>query len=163
VEEGRLRRDLFFRVNAVALEVPPLRERPEDLPELVEHFRGLAAGPAAPVFDDGAMRALAEHAWPGNIRELQNVVTRLVLTRSERVRASDAREVLGEGPAEGLFSPALLRDRPLDELLARLEKEYLLQLRALCGGEVKAMARTLGVTVFALYKRFRRLGIAARG
>jgi DNA-binding NtrC family response regulator len=163
-EEGSFRRDLFFRVSAFHLDVPPLRERLEDLAELVAHFRALAASPAeAPVFTEGALRALASHAWPGNVRELENLVTRLVLTRSDRIEAGDIEKALGAVSGEGLFSPALLRARSLKELRTLIEKEYLVQFVADRGGDVKQAAAALGVSVFALYKRLRGLGVPRGG
>jgi DNA-binding NtrC family response regulator/tetratricopeptide (TPR) repeat protein len=163
LEEGRLRRDLFFRINGVGVDVPPLRERLEDLPLLIEHFRSMTGSTAAQVFEREALRAFAEHPWPGNVRELRNVVTRLALTGAERIGAADVRQVLQEAPADGLFSPALLASRPLGELLSILEKEYMVRLRTESGGNIRRMAGALGLTVFALYKRFKKLGIPLRG
>jgi transcriptional regulator with AAA-type ATPase domain len=159
VEDGRFRGDLFFRLGPFEIQVPPLRDRLGDLPLLVEHFRGLAglAEPAA--FEEDALRALASHPWPGNVRELENVVTRLVLTSAERITAKDVRLALGKRPPEGQFSAGLLRSAPLEALLAQLEKEHLAQLHADCGGDLETIAVRLGITVRALYGRFRRLGV----
>jgi two-component system NtrC family response regulator len=162
LEEGRIRRDLFFRISGVGVDVPPLRERLEDLPLLIEHFRSMTVPTAEQVFERDANRAFAEHPWPGNVRELRNVVTRLVLTGPERIGPADVRQVLHEAPSDGLFSPALLASRPLGELLSILEKEYLIRLRAESGGNIRRMAGALGLTVFALYKRFKKLGIPLR-
>ena len=173
VEEGSFRQDLYFRLKTFEIAVPPLRERMEDLPLLVDHFRsmgsealpkereadGAGRDRAAPFFDESAMRALASHPWPGNIRELENVVIRLVLTAGERVKSDDVRKLLGKSPALKLFSPAFLRSRPLDALLAQLEKEYLLQACADRDGDLERVAAPLGITVRALYNRFKRLGI----
>jgi DNA-binding NtrC family response regulator len=160
---GKLRKDLFYRLKAFEVRVPPLRERIDDLPLLVEHFRGLARdGGSAPVFAEDAMRALASYPWPGNVRELENIVTHLALTRSGEVRAEDVAPLLGKAPAGRVFSAAVLRSRPLPELSAQLEREYLLQLAADRGGDVKVMSAALGITLRALYVRLRRLGIRPR-
>jgi DNA-binding NtrC family response regulator/Tfp pilus assembly protein PilF len=160
---GKLRQDLFYRLKAFDVRVPALRERIDDLPLLVEHFRGLARdGGDAPLFSESAMRALASYPWPGNVRELENVVTHLVLTRSGEVKAEHVAPLLGKSPAGRVFSAAILRSRSLPELADQLEREYLLQLAADRGGDMKAMASALGITLRALYVRLRRLGIRPR-
>jgi DNA-binding NtrC family response regulator len=135
----------------------------EDLPSLVEHFREQAGGAQrVAAFDEGALRMLASYPWPGNVRELQNTVTRLVLTCASPVNDADVRRVLGEYPAQGIFSSAQLRSRPLPDLVSQLEKEYLLQLHSDQGGDLRAMAASLGITRRALYARFQKLGIRPR-
>jgi len=92
VAAGRFRQDLFYRLNVVPLELPPLRERREDLPLLVEHFVARAArrhGLAIPKFPGAVMRRLMEYSWPGNVRELANVVERLLLLGGGGVVAED--------------------------------------------------------------------------
>jgi len=163
IREGKFRGDLFYRLNTFEMIIPPLRERLEDLPELVEHFRVVAGGEIAlPAFDEDALRALAAHSWPGNIRELRTIIIRLALKTPERIRAEDVRALLGETPARGMFPPALLRSRPLDQLRSLLEKEYLVQLHSTHGGDLKAMAAHLGITLQGLYKRLKALGIRPR-
>ncbi|HVR74315.1 MAG TPA: sigma 54-interacting transcriptional regulator, partial [Planctomycetota bacterium] len=159
-EEGHFRRDLLYRLAAFEVFVPPLRERVEDIPLLVEHFRAqaLGGGPAV-VFEDGALRALAAHNWPGNVRELRNAVFRLALTCGARVTSEDVGRHLGEEPRMGLFAPGVLRSRPIEELLREMERQHLLLLQADHAGDLKAMASVLGITVRALYNRYRRLGL----
>ncbi|MGB2229338.1 MAG: sigma 54-interacting transcriptional regulator, partial [Flavobacteriales bacterium] len=92
IAEGRFREDLFHRLNVIPIHVPSLAERREDVPLLVEHFLGGVAsdlGVAAPEFEPGALDALAKAPWTGNIRELRNVVERLVILCGERVTAED--------------------------------------------------------------------------
>ncbi|MBI4602411.1 MAG: sigma 54-interacting transcriptional regulator [Planctomycetes bacterium] len=161
VDDGSFRSDLYFRLGAFEVRLPPLRDRREDLPALVDHFRR-QAGAALPLFDEGALRVLAAHGWPGNVRELENLVKRLVLTCGERVTAADVRGLLGRAPAEALFPPHILRGRPLDELRAQLEREYLRQLYKDRGGSLKAMASALGIKLKALYKRLHALGVRPR-
>jgi DNA-binding NtrC family response regulator len=163
VEEGRFRRDLYFRIRAMEIRVPSLGERPEDIPELAEHFRIQAAGPESEAaFEEGALRALQSHPWPGNVRELENVVTRLVLTCAGGIGEVDVRRALGAAPEDGLFSPALLRSRSLEALHSQLEREFLLQLHADSGRDLKRMAESLGITLRALYDRFHRTRIDPR-
>ncbi len=164
VEEEKFRRDLFFRLNGLEIDVPPLRERIEDLPELVDHFRAAAVQgmDEPPEFDASALRALASHSWPGNVRELANAVMRLVLTSQGTIGAEQVRSYLGSLPPDGLFSPALLRSRPLKGLIDALEREYILLVHAETGGDLEAVARKLGIRVRALYDRMKRLGIGKR-
>jgi DNA-binding NtrC family response regulator len=163
VGEGKLRSDLFYRLSAVEVPIPPLRDRIEDLPPLVEHFRSMAVVESdAPLFAEDALRALATHLWPGNIRQLRAIVTRLVLTSRGRIRADDVRSILEEIPTRGLFTSAMLRSWPLDRLRSHLERDYFLQLFLDCRKDVKAMAAKLGISHQALYKRFKALNIRPR-
>jgi two-component system response regulator AtoC len=92
VTSGRFRADLFYRINVVVIALPPLRTRPEDIPDLVQHFvsRGAARlGLPAPGISPSAMRVLAQHSWPGNVRELENAIERaLVLAEGGRIEVS---------------------------------------------------------------------------
>jgi two-component system nitrogen regulation response regulator NtrX len=96
---GRFRKDLFYRLNVVPITVPPLRERAEDIPDLVAHFaRQLdpAPGAAAKKFDDSAVAALRRRTWPGNVRELRNAVERLlILTPTKLISSADVTRLLG--------------------------------------------------------------------
>ena len=87
VAEGRFRQDLFYRINVINIELPPLRERISDIPLLAEHFLRQVcedAGKNVRGFSDEAMAALQRYRWPGNVRELQNVIERAVLLGKER-------------------------------------------------------------------------------
>jgi DNA-binding NtrC family response regulator len=86
VDEGRFRPDLFFRLNVVPLQLPPLRERREDLPILAAHFAGRAAdkhGRPTPALEPALLEALQEYDWPGNVRELENLMERLVVLTTD--------------------------------------------------------------------------------
>jgi DNA-binding NtrC family response regulator len=95
------------------------------------------------------------------VRELRNVVN-LVLTCAEEVTEADVLRLLRGSPADRVFPASFLRSRPLPDLLRQLEAEFLLQLRSDKGGDLKAMAAALGITLRALYGRFRALGIPPR-
>src|SRR6478752_530385 len=98
VNRGTFRQDLYFRLEVMRLRVPPLRERPDDIPVLVEHFRSLAKpGAAAPPFSEETMRSFVAHPWPGNVRELRNAVERLTVLDDVPFVASGATEG-GDGP-----------------------------------------------------------------
>ncbi len=105
VAAGRFREDLYYRLNVVPIQMPPLRERREDLPRLVDHFAARAArrhGVKVGPFPSRVMKRLLDYAWPGNVRELGNVVERLVLLSEDgRVSAADLPDSMGERPRGG--------------------------------------------------------------
>jgi DNA-binding NtrC family response regulator len=177
VAAGAFREDLWFRLAVVRLEVPPLRERPEDLDALAEHFlRRFAAGRAEPAgFGAEAVEALRAHAWPGNVRELRNRVERAsLLAVSSRIGAADLfpERAVGEAtPIEapeagaGAEAPAAARaPEPLSLSEARdlAEREHIRRVLAHCGGRIAHAARALGVSRTTLWERMRRLGIPGR-
>jgi len=151
VDAGRFRQDLLFRLKTVEIHLPPLRERPEDIPPLAEHFlarhnnryRKEIEG-----FTDEALRALKTYAWPGNVRELDHAVERGVLmAQAERIEPDD----LGLGPVGANGQPNL-EELPLDEV-----ERYLIE-RALerCEGNVSSAAQALGLSRSALYRRLEK-------
>ena len=166
VKQNAFRRDLFHRVYVFPLLLPPLRERPEDFPELVQHFARQVAtqnGWKEKPFSDEAISELRRYGWPGNMRELRNVVERLVLLAGEgAVSGSDVRAILpgvsggaGDraGAAEGAASGTLA------ERTEAFEKEVLL-------GEIRRhnfhmtnVARAVGLERSHLYKKCQQLGI----
>jgi two-component system response regulator HydG len=171
LDEGRFRQDLYYRLSAVELHVPPLRERIEDIPLLVERFLAeLSFPPRSVTLTAQVLAALQAHSWPGNLRELKNAIVRLVLSGDGTTSASAVKRLLGDAaPQDALgqvfdpvFAHALLRGRPLPALQVELERQYLLRLHREKCGDVRAMAAALGLTRRAVYKRFRRLGLAAR-
>ena len=170
VKQNAFRRDLFHRIYVFPLTLPPLRERPEDFPALVEHFaRQVAAqnGWKEKTFAEDAIADLRRYAWPGNIRELRNVVERLVLLASgESITSADVRLVLPATPADRLLTSNgatsgsdALRTGTLAERTEAFERETLL-------GEIRHhnfhmtnVARALGLERSHLYKKCQQLGI----
>jgi DNA-binding NtrC family response regulator len=152
VEEGRFRRDLYFRIRTVEVHLPPLRDRREDLLPLAERFRGQHARryrKEIAGFDPGAVRALERHSWPGNVRELDHAVERAVLlARGDRITAAD----LG---LEG--AP---KSRGLEEMTLEEVEEHLIR-KALdrYGGNVSQAADALGLSRSALYRRLEKHGL----
>jgi DNA-binding NtrC family response regulator len=152
VAEGAFRSDLFFRVNTIPLHLPPLRERPDDIPLLaswiLERLRAEMGRPGLSL-SEGARRALVEHAWPGNLRELRNVLERAVLLAgSDVLEAADLR----------LAGPAVSTgDERWDRMtLAGVERAHVQRTLDACGGQVEEAARRLGLSRSALYERLRR-------
>jgi two-component system nitrogen regulation response regulator NtrX len=166
VKDGRFREDLYFRLNVIPIFVPPLRERPSDIPALVRHFAAWQrrrSGQPAPEWTDEAVQYLARYRWPGNVRELANIVERLSIVHAGRtISAADVQSVLPAGdpgvsapPLPDLVQPELTLSDSLDEY------ERLLISRALSAsdGVVAEAARRLRTDRPNLYRRMKRLGI----
>jgi DNA-binding NtrC family response regulator len=169
VKQNGFRRDLFHRVYVFPLALPPLRDRPEDFPELVRHFaRQVAAqnGWKEKVFAEDALAELRRYAWPGNVRELRNVVERLVLLAGEgAVSGADVRMILpsaGHGAAEGhgtVTGSSAESFGTLAERTEAFEKEVLLAEIRRHNFHMTNVARALGLERSHLYKKCQQLGI----
>ncbi|MBV6521298.1 MAG: DNA-binding transcriptional regulator NtrC [Gemmatimonadaceae bacterium] len=171
--EGTFREDLLFRLNVIPLEVPPLRERPDDIAALVRHFSALhrlRTGRAVPRWSDEALELLARHRWPGNVRELANIVERLaILHPGADVDAGEVCQVLSIDPAAPQTSTAAVLpdvaglDAPLSELLDDYERTLILRALSSAQGNIAEAARRLQTDRPNLYRRMRRLGIGGDG
>jgi two-component system response regulator HydG len=157
VSESRFRSDLFYRLNVVRIEIPPLRDRAEDVPLLVHHFLAKYRRQRAPIeeIENGALEALAEAAWPGNVRELENAVeSALALAPGPRLRAADLPFVRRAFRAPTHVLPAEL---PLD--LDAYECVAIERAMAECGGDASAAARRLGIGRSTLYRKLDKHGL----
>jgi len=153
VESGRFRQDLLFRLNAIEIRVPPLRERLEDIPPLAaeflklraRHYRKNIAG-----FDAGAIRKMLDHSWPGNVRELEHAVERGVLmAQDETIHAADlAMQTARDGVPR-------LENMSLEEVEFFLIKKAMAKYQ----GNVSKAAEALGLSRSAMYRRLQRLGL----
>ncbi|MFN2442434.1 MAG: sigma-54-dependent transcriptional regulator [Thermoanaerobaculia bacterium] len=152
VAEGRFRSDLYFRINTIPLTIPPLRSRPEDIPVLAESFLRHFGRGRDLRFDAEAIRALRSYPWPGNIRELRNVVERAVLLVDGSVIQTNVLrfEFIGPPEAAGLDSSLTL------EQVEKLHIERVLQEEL---GRVEAAARRLGIPRSSLYQKLKRYGL----
>jgi two-component system nitrogen regulation response regulator NtrX len=164
--DGTFREDLLFRLNVIPIEVPPLRERPGDIPALVAHFATLfrvRTGRAIPDWSDDAMAALQRYAWPGNVRELANIVERLViLNAGQGITPREVSQVLavGEGGPRPVELPSAdLPDGSLSELLDEYERLLIVRALAATNGNVAEAARRLRTDRPNLYRRMKRLGV----
>jgi DNA-binding NtrC family response regulator len=148
VAEGGFREDLLYRLDVVHIHLPPLRERMEDVPSLVEHFAALhARGGVAPVVTGEAMARLAAYDWPGNVRQLENVVARaLALNVTGVLGPQDFPEPIGDAPKK---LSGLAGDMPS---LAELSRRYAAHVLQHVGGNKSEAARLLGVDRKTLYK-----------
>ncbi len=157
VREGEFREDLFYRLNVITIIVPPLRERPGDIPKLIGHFvhRLRASATAAPRFSQKTLEQLLRHPWPGNVRELENTIERIALfSRGRVVEVEDLppkfrdRAPASESLFEGL--PAL------DEI----ERRYLIHVLARVEGNRKRAAEVMGIDRRTLYRMMERFNIS---
>jgi two-component system, NtrC family, nitrogen regulation response regulator NtrX len=164
VKQSAFRRDLFHRVYVFPLTLPPLRERPEDFPELVAHFaRQVAAqnGWKEKIFAEDAIAELRKYGWPGNVRELRNIVERLILLASdESVAAADVRLILptSDSASSSPFSPGN-SSGTLTERTEAFERETMLAEIRRHNFHMTNVARALGLERSHLYKKCQQLGI----
>ena len=185
VEEGRFREDLYYRLNVVPIVLPPLRERPEDIPELVSHFLNIyneENDRYVVHIDPRALDALANYDWPGNVRELQNYVERAVVLaledefayellpdaitggtrpRSLHLRSADLETLAFELVQQGLHNAAPGEESLHTKIVNRVEREVISQVMVACDNvQIKAAAR-LGINRNTLHKKLKEYGLDA--
>ena len=157
VEEGRFREDLFYRLNVVRVALPPLRERRDDVPLLVEHFlRKFADENDRPLrrIARAALQKLVGYRWPGNVRELENEVVRAASLGGDVISVEDLSPQVAAGePEAALESPD---DLTLKHRVERLERTLLREALHRCNGNQTQAARLLGLSRFGLQKKLRR-------
>jgi two-component system nitrogen regulation response regulator NtrX len=164
IEGGAFREDLFYRLNVVPIHVPPLRERRDDIPMLVQHFADIMSkreGVTPRRFEDGAIRRLLELPWPGNVRELRNTVERLmILSAGEAVRAEDV-DLLAtaRGSAPGVGSDILAAET-FSDFKDRAERAYILQRLRESDWNVAETARQIDMPRSNLYKKIEKYGLS---
>ena len=157
VAAGSFREDLFYRLNVIRLEIPPLRDRMEDVPILAEQIlRDLARkqGGAVKALSRGALDRMMRHSWPGNVRELQNVIESATIMENGNEIGPDVVRILGD-PVPGLTAGAA--ERRLS--LAQVEEQYIRDVLRLTGGNRSEAARILGINRKTLLEKRKRYGI----
>ena len=157
IKKGNFREDLYHRIAAMPIEVPPLRERKEDIRLLVEHFLELFSrenNRPPKSFAEGAIRVLMSYDWPGNVRELKNLVERLVImTEGDTIDEDDIKPLVSEARiATG--------DKPLSELTEEFERSLILSELKKTGWNVSKAASRLGIDRANLHRKMRRYGIS---
>jgi DNA-binding NtrC family response regulator len=163
VQENRFRQDLLYRINTVVIEIPPLRERIDDIPLLVEHFIGLIVGQKGVTVSPAAIEALCEYQWPGNARELKNVVERaLVLSSNGQITPEclpieiyNKKKLDMPSPMPDKTSAAQVKS------LADLEKEQILTTLNKVNWHRGKAALLLGITPKTLYRKLRSYNLEA--
>ncbi len=156
VDQGRFRQDLYYRLAVIELRMPALRERSEDIPVLVESLLLKIAGSTPPTLSEPALLALSTYAFPGNVRELENILERATaLSSSSTIDVPD----LQLAPETDAGVPSGRAGETLDDTLNRVERAAILDALSKTGGNRTAAARLLGVTFRSLRYRIERLGI----
>jgi len=160
IRRGTFRSDLYYRLNVIALHMPPLRERRDDIPLLADHFLKRASeaepGSAPATLADDTMHALMSYDWPGNVRELENALERAaVVAGGAEIAAEHLPQRVVEAPA-----PQLVSERPLPnpamEVIERAYIEWVLQAE---GGNKSRAAEVLGIDPSTLYRKLNRYGL----
>jgi two-component system nitrogen regulation response regulator NtrX len=171
VSEGIFREDLFFRLNVIPLPLPPLRERPSDIPALVHHFVALLrlrSGQQSAIWSDEVINALLQYRWPGNIRELANIIERLsILNAGRPIEVADVRSVIpvsaNDRQRPQSFPDPTALDQSLTDTLDEYEKVLIARAISIADGNIAEAARRLKTDRPNLYRRMKRLGIPVGG
>ncbi|MDQ3322240.1 MAG: sigma-54 dependent transcriptional regulator [Acidobacteriota bacterium] len=160
IENGEFRADLFYRLNVIPFQIPPLRERSEDVPLLIEHFNRKFSngyGKKPKIFSEDAINALQNYAWLGNVRELRNTIERIVIMHErQRVSADDLPELKSatETPAASFRFPSF------KDATDAYQREFILHKLAEADGNVSRAADAMGVDRSHLYRRMKNLEIS---
>ena len=162
VREGAFREDLYYRLNVLTLPLPPLRDRREDIPVLLSHFTRKGCSAYGLSFTPDAVQVLKQHDYPGNVRELQNLVERLsILHSGERIDSDQARDVMmmTNGSQRAEHGPLYQFGRSMRDLLHDFERQVMLEAIAAHGNSKTAAANALGTERSHFYKKCRQYGI----
>ncbi|MEJ2408557.1 MAG: sigma-54 dependent transcriptional regulator [Novosphingobium sp.] len=169
IAERRFREDLFYRLNVVPISIPALRERREDIPALIDHFFARYAneqGVSPPQVSGEAMTALQAYEWPGNVRQLRNVVERTVIMapreKLDRIEADMLPPEIFNSRGEGDSGISVMMSAPLREARESFEREYLrIQIRRF-SGNISKTAAFIGMERSALHRKLKLLGMSER-
>ena len=161
VQEGGFRRDLFYRLNVVPIQLPPLRERKEDIPLLAHHFLELYShqlGLNPMSLHPEAITQLISHSWPGNVRELSNVMERtVIMTQDKIIRNVFITEIPGDEKAITTALPSF--SLPLKDQIVELERNYLKQAMERYRGRINQVVQCSGINTRTLFRKLRRYNI----
>jgi two-component system response regulator HydG len=170
VAKGTFREDLYYRLYVVPLHIPPLRERPEDIPLLANHFIEKSApkmNPGVKGLSEAAVRALNRYAWPGNVRELENAIEQsLVFAERALIEEADLPSFLQTAEARRPAAspiPIPRGDRPLPEILEEFERQLIAHAYEKAGAVKTETARLLGIKTSALYYKLEKYGFIRKG
>jgi len=165
VGQKRFREDLYFRLNVVTLDMPPLRERGDDVMLLANEFLAdfcRKARRKVPKFSAAAERRLREHPWPGNVRELRNLMERLAyLSPESRIEADELAFILSPRPTADAAGAGIDENQPLGEATNEFQIDFIRRAIKRCGGNVSRAAARLGLHRSNLYRKMRQLGMEA--
>ncbi len=157
IKEGAFREDLYYRINVIELDIPPLWKRKEDIPLLADHFLNKFSAQnqkSVKVISEEAMHAIIHYSWPGNVRELANVMERaVVLTKGDTIELRDLPAKVGLKSEE---APSTLKD-----MITEYEKDAIMAELEAHSRDKEATARALGIDLATLYRKLKKLGIEA--
>ncbi|MCZ6785343.1 MAG: sigma-54 dependent transcriptional regulator [Proteobacteria bacterium] len=164
IEEKRFREDLYYRLNVIPIEVPPLRERPEDIPLLVHHFLDVAnqeRGTRIETVSDEAMQTLVEYSWPGNVRELENLIERLVVLRPEGEITSDSlpSQFHEKHDPQGRTPRVPSTGLSFNEVVDNLESDLIMQALEQTHWNKNQAAQLLGLNRTTLLEKIKKKGL----
>jgi two-component system nitrogen regulation response regulator NtrX len=171
IAEGRVREDLYHRLNVVPVRVPSLAERRDDIPLLVSHFMkrlSATSGLATREIGDDAMAVLQAHSWPGNIRQLRNIVERLLILATDDAQQAISADLLpadlgASAPWGGQGRGDLVISMPLREAREIFERDYLMAQINRFGGNISRTAAFIGMERSALHRKLKSLGVGGNG
>jgi transcriptional regulator with PAS, ATPase and Fis domain len=160
VEEGKFRRDLFFRLNVATVALPPLRDRRDDIPLMVEHFLSKVAKrdgrPQPKAIEPAALARLVAYRWPGNVRELENELTRADALSGARITAADLAPRVGAADEAGVLTAEDHDTLTMKPRVERLERALLREALGRSGNNQTKAAELLGLSRFGLQKKLKR-------
>ncbi len=166
VAEGRFRRDFYYRLNVLKIDIPPLRDRLEDVPVLSDFFLeefAHRAGEPVRLMSEESVRRLMAHNWPGNVRELRNVIERAcILSKAQILDADALGELVPDGQVDALSSsgvqiaPSVDAGDGLPAQIATLERRAIADALQRCGGHKANAAKQLGISRSQLYDKLKR-------
>ena len=168
IDAGRFREDLFYRLNVVPIEVPPLKKRPDDIPLLAQHFMERAAtatGRPHREVNADALAVLQAYPWPGNVRELRNVIERLLIMAPDDPSKSIGIDMLppeinADTPVSGNMAGKMeIMGLPLRDAREIFEREYLMTQVTRFGGNISKTAKFIGMERSALHRKLKSLGM----
>ncbi len=161
VDEGRFRQDLFYRLNVLPVNIPPLRDRREDIPELVAHFAALLSGEVGREdlkIDPEVIDLFCKYHWPGNVRDLENELRRLVTLADDRIAVDLVSERIRRNPTTTLLLDEI-EDLDLASKVEAIEKHEIADAMRLCDGNKSKAARRLGISRFTLQRKIDKYGL----
>ncbi|MCB2193172.1 MAG: sigma-54 dependent transcriptional regulator [Deltaproteobacteria bacterium] len=164
IEKGKFLGDLVYRIEVIGLDLPPLRQRSEDIPLLVKYFvERMSQRYSKPVVgvSPRAMQALMEHPWPGNVRQLENVIARaVILSKSQRLGWEDFSDLLGDEEPTSPSPGGIISGLPEEGATIKdMERELIEKTLAQCGGNKSQAAKRLGISRKGLYEKLERYGV----
>jgi len=159
IKAGRFRNDLYYRLGAITINLPPLRKRPEDIPLLIGSFLGAGLNNQKKL-SSGAMQKLKEYNWPGNIRQLKNVIEQIViLSEKDIIETDDLPYFIKDTCLEAGAEPGVKNEEKKLGSLSEMEKEHIRKVLENTGGNQTKAAKILGITRRTLYQRLKEYGL----